>query len=290
MSAADDYAARVDAVLAQRTRLRGPQPPGDLYADLPPDHPLLATNPRRPPEPNLAILASCLVPEDVVIDVGGGAGRFGLPLALRCREVVNVDPSPTMRAAFQANAARAGIGNARVVPGDWLAVDPPRGSVALVNHVTYLTREIVAFVEQLERAAWRRVLLTVGCPPSPSANAAVFEVVAGEPAVVVPGHVELLAVLHELGIAPEVRTLPDLMAHPRTAATREAAIADAVSLLRGHQWAFWPLDRALEEEARRRIEACFDDLFERTTEGYRSRWVARGRDVLITWEPRRRAT
>src|SRR5262249_1087942 len=31
-TAADQYAARVDAVLAQRTRLRGPQPPGDLFA------------------------------------------------------------------------------------------------------------------------------------------------------------------------------------------------------------------------------------------------------------------
>ena len=39
--AADRYAARVDAVLAQRTRLRGPQPPGDLFARLPSDHPLI---------------------------------------------------------------------------------------------------------------------------------------------------------------------------------------------------------------------------------------------------------
>ena len=40
-TAAEQYAARVDAVLAQRTRLRGPQPPGDLFAGVPADHPLL---------------------------------------------------------------------------------------------------------------------------------------------------------------------------------------------------------------------------------------------------------
>jgi SAM-dependent methyltransferase len=42
----------------------------------------------------------------VVVDVGGGAGRYSLPLASRCREVVNVDPSAAMGAAFAANAAR----------------------------------------------------------------------------------------------------------------------------------------------------------------------------------------
>jgi hypothetical protein len=57
-TAADQYAGRVDAVLAQRTRLRGPQPPGDLFAGLPADSPLLKADPRRPLDPNLKIIAS----------------------------------------------------------------------------------------------------------------------------------------------------------------------------------------------------------------------------------------
>jgi len=80
-SAAGRYAARVDAVLAQRTRLRGPQPPGDLFAGLPSGHPLLAADPRRPLDPNLEIIASYIQPDDVIVDVGGGAGRISLPLA-----------------------------------------------------------------------------------------------------------------------------------------------------------------------------------------------------------------
>ena len=51
--AADRYAARVDAVLAQRTRPRGPQPPGDLFEGLPADHPLIKADPRRPLDANL---------------------------------------------------------------------------------------------------------------------------------------------------------------------------------------------------------------------------------------------
>src|SRR3954451_19465194 len=93
MSAATTYAERVDAVLAQRTRLRGEQPSGDIFAGLPADHPLMKADPRRQHEPNLAIIASYVEPDDVIVDVGGGAGRIALPLALRCREVINVDPS-----------------------------------------------------------------------------------------------------------------------------------------------------------------------------------------------------
>ena len=117
-SAATRYAARVDAVLAQRTRLRGPQPPGDLFAGLPSGHPLLTADPRRPLDPNLEVLASYISPDDIIIDVGGGAGRVSLPLALRCRQVINVEPSSAMGAGFRTNAGQAGINNAHVIEGD----------------------------------------------------------------------------------------------------------------------------------------------------------------------------
>ena len=161
MTAAEHYAARVDAVLAQRARLRGAEPSGDLFGDLEPDHPLLKADPRRPLDGNLKALADLIEPLDTIIDVGGGAGRISLPLALRCRSVTNVDPSASMGAAFLANAKAAGISNIDLVHGDWLATDTPQGTVALVNHVTYLTRDIVPFIEKLERAGSRRVILTV---------------------------------------------------------------------------------------------------------------------------------
>jgi hypothetical protein len=282
-SAVETYAARVDAVLAQRTRLRGPAPPGDLFDGLPPEHPLLMSDPRRPLEPSLAILASYVEPDDTIVDVGGGAGRYGLPLALRCREVVNVDPSGGMLAAFEAHARRAGIANVRTVQGDWLTVNPPSGTVALVNHVTYLTRDIVAFVRKLEAAASDRVLMTVGSPPPPSRNGDVFRVCYEEASERVPGHVELIDVLWELGIEPDVRMLPIIPSTMDAVPTREEAVRLALAQLRGHQWAFWPLDPSLERTARQRVEASFDELFDQTPAGHRPRWTVPGREVLITW-------
>jgi hypothetical protein len=98
MTAAEHYAARVGAVLAQRSRLRGAEPSGDLFGGLEPDHPLLKADPRRPLDANLKALADLIEPSDAIVDVGGGAGRMSLPLALRCRSVTNVDPSANMGA------------------------------------------------------------------------------------------------------------------------------------------------------------------------------------------------
>jgi SAM-dependent methyltransferase len=286
MSAVETYTARVDAVLEQRTRLRGPAPPGDLFGGLAPDHPLITADPRRPLDGSLEIIASYLKPDDTIVDVGGGAGRNGLLLALRCRGVVNVDPSARMLRAFEEHARRAGIANARAVLGDWLEVDPPQGTLALVNHVAYLTRDIATFVEKLEAAASRRVVMTVGSPPPPSRNRPVFQVCYDEPSERVPGHRELVNVLWELGIEPDVLMLPVTPSTLAAVESHEQAIKLALDQLRGHQWAFWPLAPELERQARQRIEAHFGDLFEQAPEGFRPRWASPAREVLITWPTR----
>jgi SAM-dependent methyltransferase len=287
MSAADIYADRVDRVVAQRTRLRGPQPAADLFAGLPPDHPLLVSDPRRPLEPNLATLASYVEPDDVIVDVGGGAGRFSLPLALRCRELINVDASTAMLAGFEANAGKAGIANARAVRAAWQAVEPPRASVVLVNHVTYLTPDIVPFLEKVNATATRRVLITVGHPPPPSWNRDLFALLYGETEEIVPGHVELVNVLWELGIHPDVRMLAVPPTSIPAAPTREAAIQGAVARFPSDQWALWPLGAELQTRLKQLLESRFDELFVQTPEGYLPGWLPLGPEVFITWEPRR---
>lgn len=286
MSAVEHYAQRVDAVLAQRTRLRGPQPSGDLFAGLPPDHPLMMADPRRPLDPNLAAIAAYIETDDVIVDVGGGAGRISLPLALRCREVINVDPSAAMIAGFKANAAQAGIANVRVIEADWRAVDPPVGSLALVNHVLYLTREIVPFIRKLERAGARRVVITVNNPPPPSWNRVLFRLVYGEEEEIVPGHVELANALWEIGIPLDIRTLP--MPNARVfvpTPSRDAAIDLAISRFGGDQWANWPLGPALEGRVRRVVTERFDELFASGSDGFVPRYITPGREVLLTWQP-----
>jgi SAM-dependent methyltransferase len=286
MTAAEHYAARVDAVLAQRTRLRGAEPSGDLFGNLEPDHPLLKADPHRPLDANLKALADLIEPSDAIVDVGGGAGRMSLALALRCRSLTNVDPSASMGAAFLANAKAAGISNVTLVNGDWLAADTPHGTVALVNHVTYLTRDIVPFIEKLERAGSRRVILTVNAPPPPSWNRALFQLVHGEAEEVVPGHAELMNVLWEMGRLPDLTMLqPQTVRFVVSLPSRAAAVGFAVQRVANEQWAHWPVTAAFEARTRATVERHFDDLYAQGADGFTPRWITMGREVLITWQP-----
>src|SRR5713101_6868151 len=115
LNAAETYSNRVSAAISQRTRLRGLPPASDLFGGLPADHPLIKSDARRSLDPNLQLIADYIEADDVIVDVGGGAGRVSLPLALRCKEVINIDPSLSMGVGFAANAAQAGISNARFV-------------------------------------------------------------------------------------------------------------------------------------------------------------------------------
>jgi hypothetical protein len=288
MSAAEHYAARVDAVLAQRMRLRGAEPAGDPFGGLEPEHPLLKADPRRPLDANLKALADLIEPSDAIVDAGGGAGRMSLPLALRCRFVTNVDSSAQMGAAFLANAKAAGIANVTLIQASWLTVEPPQGTIALVNHVTYFVRDIVPFLEKLERAGPRRVILTVNAPPPPSWNRVLFKTIYGETEEVVPGHAELMDVLWEMGRLPDLTMLsPPNVRYIMPLPNRAAATGYAVQRLANEQWAHWPVAAELEARIRSAVEQHFDALFAQGADGFVPRWIDLGREVLITWQPGR---
>jgi 2-polyprenyl-3-methyl-5-hydroxy-6-metoxy-1,4-benzoquinol methylase len=281
MTAAEQYAARVDAVNAQRTRLHGEQLPDDPWAGERVQR--FIYDPHRSLDANLEAIAAYVQPQDVLIDVGGGAGRISLPLALRCREVINVDASPAMLAAFGELAAQAGIRNARAVKSHWLAAEGIQGDVTLVASVTYFVRDIVPFVQKLAVAAHKRVIILVWSEPPPNQSRQLFRLVYGEEQAFLPGHRELLPVLWEMGILPDVRVLPMRLTpaglppqggYPRTS---DEAIASTLS----GRW-LAPRDR---ERARGVMETHFQELFEETSEGFRPLWQMDARELLITWEP-----
>jgi 2-polyprenyl-3-methyl-5-hydroxy-6-metoxy-1,4-benzoquinol methylase len=284
MTVAEQYAASVDAVNAQRARLHGEQLPDERWDGETAQR--YRYDPHRSLDANLEVIASYVRPEDVLIDVGGGAGRVSLPLALRCREVVNVDASAAMLTAFEALAAGAGIQNARAVKADWLAAEGIQGDVTLVSSVTYFVRDIVPFVRKLEAAARRRVIILVWSEPPPNLRSRPFRLVYGEELAPLPGHRALLPVLWEMGILPDVRVLPmrptpaGLPSHVRYPQTHEEAMAYTLV----GQW-LAPRDR---DRARGVMEARFQELFERTSEGFRPLWQMDPRELLITWEPHSR--
>lgn len=273
-TAAQLYAAYQDAVQEQWARLFGPSP-ADIWTGAAAAQ--FRFDPRRELDANLAVLASYVAPDDLLIDVGGGAGRVGLPLALRCREVVTVEPSPGMAAEYDDLARQAGIINARLLLQDWMEAEGLVGDLAVTCDVTYFVRDIVSFVEKMQAAARRRVMITVWSEPPPNRGADLFRRVYGEPQAPMPGHRELLPVLWEMGVLPDVHVLPDpSWWETWHYTTREEAIE---SVLFGR----WSRE-ADRDRARGIFEEQFDEIFAPDGDGLRATWRAPMRELLITWE------
>ena len=273
-TAADNYAAMLDAVDEQQLRLFGPRPAdiciGQSAAQF-------RFDPHRDLDPNLAIMASFVQPEDVVVDVGGGAGRLSLPLALRCREVLTVEPSEGMAAEYEVSRLEAGIANARRIPASWMDAEGVEGDVVLTCDVTYFVRDIVPFLEKMQTAAMRRVIIQVWSEPPPNRGAELFRRVYGEPLAPMPGHRELLPVLWDMGILPDLRVLPaPTWWEDWQYATREEAL-DSVIFGR------WSRG-GIRDTARRIFDEQFDELFASDGDGYRAIWRHPMRELLITWE------
>jgi len=263
---------------AQRAKL---SPPEDMWSgcagNFKPDL-------NAPLNPFVAKVASFLQPDDVLIDVGGGAGRISLPLASRCREVICVDSSRGMGDVFEAAVASAGIHNARFVFGGWPETSGIEGDVALVSHVTYFVTDIRPFIEGLNKAARRRVIIGTRSIAPPNQIAPCFEVARGEALAPVPGPDELLAVLDEIGIVADVIDAGPAIA-PATAGTgasRDDIVRSEVESAVRLGW----MKRAEADRASALFHERFNDLFVETDKGFRRRSGVDARELIITWETR----
>ena len=77
--------------------------------------PTFKANPHRTDDVEINRLVQEVTPATAVLDVGGGAGRFALPLALRCQHVTVVEPSPSMGQSLLSD--RGGGGDRQCQPG-----------------------------------------------------------------------------------------------------------------------------------------------------------------------------
>ena len=157
-------AAELEAAWAERVRQNRDQvdlirevPDRDFYA---PVSSLFVADPRRTGEEALEALLRLTAPTDRWLDIGAGAGRYALPLALRVAEVIAVEPSASMRNALRSGKAEHGLDNLTLVGAAWpdaLAElgEPPIADVAFIAHVGYDIEAIGPFLDAMEQAAGR---------------------------------------------------------------------------------------------------------------------------------------
>jgi len=199
------WAQRVRENREQAERFRETQTP-DFYA---PVSSLFVADPRRTDEPALAALLASATEDEVWLDIGAGAGRYALPLALVVREVIAVEPSAGMRGALRTGMGEHGIANVRVVAGAWPESierlgDLPAADVGMIAHVGYDIEAIGPFLDAMESATRERCVAVLTDRSPASVADPFWPLVHGEDRVPLPALPDLLEVLHSRGRQTEV--------------------------------------------------------------------------------------
>ena len=166
--------------------------------------PLFKANPRRTDDIEVNRLVREVTPAMTVLDVGGGAGRFALPLALRCRHVAVVEPSPSMGESLRQLAAEEQIDNVSLVAKRWEEAEVEPADVILAAHVIYMIEDIRAFIAKMVAHARQKVLMLMFMRPPLARYAPFWRWVHGEDKHELPGAGEFLQVLWEMDIYPDL--------------------------------------------------------------------------------------
>ena len=232
-------------------------------------------DPRRQDDPVLDVLLSMIEPESSALDVGGGAGRMALPMALKCMHVNVVEPSDSMIEQLRESAMESGIENVSVTQASWEDAKVEAADVVLCAHVVYGVADIEPFVRKLEAHANSLVVLLAFIESPMNRISRFWKPVHGEERIDMPALPELVNALWEMGIYPNVQMLAPVM--PDRFEDREVALTQLRNRL------YVPSGSA--EEAR--LRAAMDELLEDVDGGVMVKGIAPVRQGYLSWMPER---
>jgi SAM-dependent methyltransferase len=271
------WADRVKANRDQVDRVREVPDGADFYARV---TSIFRADPRRTNDAVLDFLLNLARRDETWLDIGAGAGRYAVPLALAVREVIAIDPSSGMLAVLRELMEEHGIRNIRVIEGRW----PPDKSlvdrigegpvvdVGLIAHVGYDIEMIGPFLDAMERVV-RRLCVAVLMEASPASAAEPFwPIVHGEPRARLPALPEFVSLLRARGRNPDV-----------TIAQREPRTFDSRESLDGFlRRQLWIADGGKKEA---RYVAALDGLVVERHGGFELRDQEPLQVGVVTWNP-----
>jgi SAM-dependent methyltransferase len=273
--ALEAWARRVRADREQVSRCREVEDPSDFYA---PVADRFRFDPGRVGDAVLDALLAQARPGDRWLDIGAGAGRYALPLALAVREVVALDPSPAMLAVLEEAMREHDIGNVALVEARWPPASPASephairaADVVLMAHVGYDIEAIGPFLDVAEAVARRRCVAIMGEGAMTTAATLLWGPVHAEPRVALPALPELLTLLLARGCLPEVTLAP------RAASTFES-FDDLLAMTRRQLW----VRPGSARDAR--LRDLVEERATRRDEGWALDW-SETRIGVVSWDP-----
>lgn len=232
-------------------------------------------DPRREDDPVLDVLLSMLNSGGTALDVGGGAGRLALPMALKCSHVHVVEPSLSMISQLRESAAEAGIDNVSVTQAVWESAEVDAADAVLCAHVVYGVSDIEPFIRKLQAHANSLVVILSFIESPMNRISRFWQPVHGEERIDMPALPELVNALWEMGIYPDVQMLAPVM--PDKFEDREVALTQ----LRNRLY----VREGSEED--NRLQSAMVELLEDVDGGVGVKGVAPVRQGFLSWKPER---
>lgn len=212
-----------------------------------------ALHERTDEDPFFLRVRGAVTKDSTVLDVGAGTGRHTLALAPLVARVTAVEPSAAMLAFLREDAEAQALTNVFTVPSEWLAADVEPADFVICSHVLYPIADVGPFVRKLAGSAKRRVFVYLRVDPLPT-DMGLWSEFHGVPLQLQPTHMDLVNVLVQLGIMPDVKvgehrftwtfaTLDEAVAQVRNSlCLREDDDAASVKLraLLGQRLVAWP--------------------------------------------------
>jgi len=222
------------------------------------------------PQPDgfMRFLLPRLRPTDRLLDIGAGTGRYEPLLSQHVADMFALEPSAAMRRHLEQRCTA----NTHIIASSWPTPEAPACDIIIAAHVLYGVREIGPFLQHMHTSARRGCYLLMAFLHPAMYIAPFWQAIHGTSRLPLPGALECLAALFQLGIPANLSLIPvdGRMSFP----SEEEAIADVRSRLRV----------APEPQRDQRIRALIREQFEHRDDGsLRPRGLAE-QAAVIWWE------
>ncbi len=115
-------------------------------------------------DPLMRFVQSNVQPDDTVLDVGAGIGRWTIPISTVARMVTALDVLPGMLEILRENARDEGANNIETVQADWETVELEPHDHTLSSHAAYASPDIVGYARKMERLSRRACYIVMRVP------------------------------------------------------------------------------------------------------------------------------
>ena len=160
-------------------------------------------------EGTLAAIQALVRPDDTLLDVGAGAGRFAVPLAHHVRQVTALDHARPMLDLLQHKAKAQHLTNIAVQEAPWETATVAPHDVALAAWSLYRLPDLLAGIQKLIAATRRTLIIVAGAGHSIRHDPLLRHFWPHEDRDDTPMHIYYYGILWQAGVHPELRIVYD---------------------------------------------------------------------------------